>query len=399
MKAAVLRRPGDPLEVVEVELRGPGPGEVRVRIEAAGVCHSDLHYLTGDLPCKLPIVPGHEGTGTVIEIGVGVTDVQLGDRVIFTWRPSCGSCEYCTTGTPALCPLGTTHAESNGLIRGGTRLTHAGADVHHLMGVSCFAEEAIVSAESLIAIPKDIPTSIAAIMGCAIITGVGTVINGMGGAAGESVLIIGAGGVGLSAVMGAAAIGAHPIVVADIDDAKLALATELGATHVINTREESLSEHLEQIVPGGVHWSIEAIGRVDTSRDAVDALRPRGTAFLIGLGSSNSEIQLPLNKLVQQEKTVRGSLYGSSNIRVQIPQLLALYTAGHLPLETLLGPEFNLEQINTAFDSLKAGLVGRAVIRMDQSLEAEEVTRGAHKRQDPKNLEVVASGISHMRGV
>lgn len=386
MKAAVLKRPGDLLEVIDVELQKPGAGEVRVSVEAAGVCHSDLHYLTGDLPCKLPIVPGHEGTGIVSEIGAGVTDFQLGDRVIFTWRPSCGSCEYCTTGTPALCSLGTIHAQANGLIRGGTRLKSEGADVHHLMGVSCFAEEAIVSAESLIVIPKNIPTSIAAIMGCAVITGIGTVINGMSGAAGESVLIVGAGGVGLSAVMGAAAVGAHPIVVADIDSAKLELATRLGATHVINTREESLISRLDQIVRDGVHWSIEAIGRIDTSRDAVDALRPRGTAFLIGLGNSTSEIQLPLNKLVQQEKTVRGSLYGSSNIRVQVPQLLALYSAGKLPLDALLGSEFTLDQINTAFESLKAGLVGRAVIRMGRPVEDGKVPLQFYKDEGATDL-------------
>jgi len=377
MKAAVMVRAGGPLEILDVELRSPGAGEVRVRIEAAGVCHSDLHYLTGALACKTPIVPGHEGAGTVLEVGPEVDEFHPGDRVIFTWRPSCGACEYCTTGKPALCPLGATHAADNGLLRGGTRLSHDGVDVHHLMGVSCFAEEAVVSAESLISIPDDIPMPVAAIMGCAVITGVGTVINGLGGAAGESVLIVGAGGVGLSAVIGAAAVGAYPIIVADIDPSKLDRARELGATHVIDSRGVQVDDEVRRIVMGGVHWAIEAIGRATTIRDAVNALRPGGTAYLVGLGAADTEISLPLNKMVQQDKAVRGSLYGSSNTRVQIPQLLALYSAGRLPLDALLGPVFRLNQINEAFDALKNGAVGRAVIRIDP----EEQPANTHMHQ------------------
>ena len=363
MKAAVLRRPGDPLEVVEVELQGPGPGEVRVRIEAAGVCHSDLHYLTGDLPCKLPIVPGHEGTGTVVEIGVGVTDVQLGDRVIFTWRPSCGSCEYCTTGTPALCPLGATHAQSNGLIRGGTRLTHAGADVHHLMGVSCFAEEAIVSAESLIAIPKDIPTSIAAIMGCAIITGVGTVINGMGGAAGESVLIIGAGGVGLSAVMGAAAIGAHPIVVADIDDAKLALATELGATHVINSQSTDAPAEIQRILGRPADFAIDCTGVIAVVEEAADVVGMLGTLILVGGAPAEARFSLDHLRTLWGKRIV-GTLGGGANSQDLIPALLGLYKQGRFPLDRLV-TTYDFADLDTAIAEATSGSTIKAVLTLN----------------------------------
>lgn len=364
MKAAVMTAPNVPLSVTELVISAPRPGEVRVRIEAAGVCHSDLHYMKNDLACKTPIVMGHEGAGIVEEVGDGVRSVAAGDKVIMTWRPRCGSCEYCSSGRPALCTLGKIHAVTNGLLRGGSRLDHDGTTVHHLMGVSCFAQECIVSEESLIKVPKEVPSAIAAIVGCAVVTGMGTVLNGMPHAAGESVLIVGAGGVGLSAVIGAAAVGAYPIIVADIDDQKLDKARELGATHTINSKLVDLVTQVLEITETGVHWAIEAIGREETITATVAALRPRGTAFVIGLGNPNTDIRFPLNQAVQQEKTIRGSLYGSSNLSVQIPQILRMYLAGKLPLDAMLGNSFALDEINEAFDDLSGGGAGRTVILM-----------------------------------
>ena len=364
MKAAIMNHAGAPLAVVELDLQAPGPGEVRVRVDAAGICHSDYHYMVQDLACRTPIVLGHEGAGIVQEVGAGVTHVQPGDKVIMTWRPSCGRCEYCTSGSPALCRLGAVHATHNELLRGGTRLSRDGQPVYHLMGVSCFAEECVVSGESVIKIPQEVPVEVAAIMGCAVITGMGVVLNGMRAPAGKSVLIVGAGGVGLSAVIGAAAAGAYPVIVADIDDDKLAKARELGATHTVNTREHDLAASVHEITGGGAHWAVEAIGRPQTIREAVMALRPRGTAFVVGLSNAESEINVPLNQVVQQEKSVRGSLYGSSNLSVQIPQILDMYLAGRLPLDALIGEKFSLDRINEAFESLTNGNIGRSVVLM-----------------------------------
>jgi Zn-dependent alcohol dehydrogenase len=362
VKAAVMHAPSEPLSVAELDLEGPGPGEVRVRIEAAGVCHSDLHYTHGDLACRTPIVLGHEGAGIVEEIGEGVQSVRPGDKVVLTWRPRCGQCEFCSSGKPALCVQGRVHAESNGLLRGGTRLSLDGEPVHHLMGVSCFAEACVVSQESVIKVPADIPSEIAAIVGCAVITGMGVVLNRMSGAAGQGVLIIGAGGVGLSSVIGADLVGASPIIVADIADDKLDKARELGATHVINSSHKDLVKAVKSITGDGVHWVVEAIGKQATIEQAMASLRPGGTTFVVGLGNPSDVINVPLNNLVQAEKSLQGSLYGSSNIGVQVPQILELYRAGKLPLDKLLGDTYRLDQIQEALAGLTSGSVGRSVI-------------------------------------
>jgi Zn-dependent alcohol dehydrogenase len=362
VKAAVMHATSEPLVVADLALAAPGPGEVRVRIEAAGVCHSDLHYTHGDLTCRTPIVLGHEGAGIVEETGPGVESVRPGDKVVLTWRPRCGQCEFCSSGKPALCVRGRVHAESNGLLRGGTRLSLENEPVHHLMGVSCFAEECVVSQESVIKIPHDIPSEVAAIVGCAVITGMGVVLNRMPGAAGQGVLIIGAGGVGLSSVIGANLVGASPIIVADIADEKLDKALELGATHVVNSGREDLVAAVKEITGEGVHWVIEAIGKQATIEQAMASLRTGGTTFAVGLGNPSDVVSVPLNNLVQSEKSLQGSLYGSSNIGVQVPQILELYRNGKLPLEKLLGETYRLDQIQEALTGLTSGAVGRSVI-------------------------------------
>src|SRR3954470_20260270 len=252
VKAAVLHAIDTPLRVEELTLEEPRAGEVRVRVQAAGVCHSDYHYMTGDLRCPLPVVVGHEGAGVVEAVGPRVDSVQPGERVAMLWRPRCGRCAYCVAGQPVLCELGRVQATTGGLPDDGTtRLRRHGREVHHLMGVSCFAEYAVVSEKSVVKISDGVPSEIAAITGCAVITGVGAVLNVVGECAGRAVLVLGAGGVGLSAVMGARLAGAGPIVVADIDDGRLAKAEALGATQAVNTREASL--------PEGMEWAIEAV--------------------------------------------------------------------------------------------------------------------------------------------
>lgn len=362
MKAAVLFEARTPLRIEDVKLDPPGRGEVRIRIQAAGVCHSDLHYMNGDLNGKLPAVLGHEGAGVVVSVGEGVTRVSPGDSVITTWRPRCGDCEFCTSGRPALCVAGKVQAATGGLVDGTSRLSLNGQKIHHLMGVSCFAEESVVSERSVIRISPEIPPEIAAITGCAVITGVGAALNLMKDSTGEAALIIGAGGVGLSAVMGLNLIGAHPIIVVDTVDARLDLAREVGATHTINSVTQDLAAEIARICPSGPKWAMDAVGIPATLSQAVNSVGTSGTVVAVGLGKTGTSFEVPVNALVQQEKRIIGSLYGSSNTLVQVPKILDLYTAGKLPLEKLIGERFELSQINEAYAALSTGATGRAVI-------------------------------------
>jgi Zn-dependent alcohol dehydrogenase len=359
MRAAVLHEIGAPLAIEELTLEPPRAGEVEVRIEAAGVCHSDHHYMTGDLRIPLPVVVGHEGCGVVEAVGQGVETVQPGDRVALLWRPRCGRCRYCLAGQPVMCVLGKVQAATGGLPDDGTtRLRLDGREVHHLMGVSCFAERAVVSEKSVIRVPDSIPSPIAAVTGCAVITGVGAVLNVANDCAGRALLVIGAGGVGLCAVMGARLAGADPIIVADLDPAKLALAERLGATQTVLVARDDLAEAVGE----GVDYAIECVGGGATLRQAVAAVRPGGTAIAVGVTRVGATVELPINELVQQQKKVVGSLYGSAIPPLDLPRLWRLYETGRLPLDMLLGEQFPLDAVNGAYAALRSGAVGRAVL-------------------------------------
>jgi Zn-dependent alcohol dehydrogenase len=362
MKAAVLHAIGTPLRLEELTLEDPRAGEVCVRVEAAGVCHSDYHYMTGDLRCPLPVVVGHEGAGVVEAVGPGVETVRPGERVAMLWRPRCGRCEFCVAGQPVMCELGRVQAATGGLPDDGTtRLRRDGEEVHHLMGVSCFAEYAVVSEKSLVKISEGVPVEIAAITGCAVITGVGAVLNVVGDCTGRPLLVVGAGGVGLSAVMGARLAGAEPVIVVDVEPARLALAQRLGATCVIDGGPGAVDAVLE-VAPGGVDWAIEAVGRAETLQQAIACLRPGGTAVAVGLARAGATFEVPINELVQRQKRVAGSLYGSANPLLDLPRLWRLYLAGRLPLDALLGERYPLESVNEAYAALIAGAVGRAIV-------------------------------------
>lgn len=362
MRAAILRTPGSPLSIEEVGLAAPAHGEVAVRVEAAGVCHSDYHYMTGDISCPLPVVLGHEGAGIVEAVGPGTTGrVEVGDRVALMWRPRCGRCTACLTGNPVLCEFGPRQAATGGLLDGTSRLSQDGETVYHFLGVSCFAERVVVSESAVVGVPDGVPAEIAAIAGCAVITGVGAMLNVVERAAGEPVLIVGAGGVGLSAVMGARLIGADPIVVVDIDAAKLERARELGATHTVDATQGDPVEQVLSLVPGGVTWAIEAIGRAPTLRQAFDSLSPMGTLVAVGLARVGDTFPLPINPLVQRQRRVVGCLYGSANPLIDLPRIFRLYLAGRLPLDELLGSRFSLDEVNSAYDGLGSA-VGRGVV-------------------------------------
>ncbi|WP_394552809.1 zinc-binding dehydrogenase [Agromyces sp. MMS24-JH15] len=360
MRAAVLRSPGTPPAVEDVELAPPGPNEISVRIEAAGVCHSDLHYMRGELVCPLPVVLGHEGAGVVDAVGPG-SRFSVGDRVALMWRPRCGECRACVTGDPVLCEAGPRQAASGGLLDGTSRLSRGDERVHHLLGVSCFAERVVVSDRAVVRVPDGVPSRIAAVAGCAVVTGVGAVLNVIGECAGESIVVFGAGGVGLSAVMGARLAGAYPIVMVDLDPAKLELARRLGATAVVEASDGGAVEGVLDLVPGGASWAVEAIGRPETMRQAFEVLAPAGTMVAVGLAGVGESVSIPINPLVQRQRRVVGCLYGSANPLVDLPRIFRLYLAGRLPLDELIGAEYALDDIVDAFDDLRTA-VGRGVI-------------------------------------
>jgi Zn-dependent alcohol dehydrogenase len=365
VRAVVLRSPGTPPRIEDVQLAAPGPGELLVRIEAAGVCHSDYHYMTGDLAAPLPLVLGHEGAGIVEEVGVGTSDrIRVGDRVALLWRPRCGRCDACIAGNPVLCELGRVQAAAGGLPDGTSRLSlTGGGELHHLMGVSCFAERVVVNENAAVVVPEGVPPEVAAISACAVITGVGAVFHVVHEAAGRPLLVLGAGGVGLSSVMGAALVGAHPIIVADVDEAKLEAARDLGATHTINARESDVVEQVLAITDGiGVPWAIEAVGRAQTLEQALACVAPGGTLVAVGLGAADAGFTVPLNQLVQRQKRVVGSLYGSSNPALDLPRIFALYLAGKLPIDRLIGERLPLEEFGEAYRRLTSGAVGRGIL-------------------------------------
>ncbi len=359
----MLYEVGQPLRVEEVDLEGPHDGEVLVRIGAAGVCHSDYHFMSGDLPIGLPCVLGHEGAGVVEAVGTGVTSVAPGDHVILLFRPNCGHCEFCSQGRPALCWMASQLRSTGRMLDGTSRLSREGVELKHLMGVSCFAERAVVPEQGVVPIAADIPMDVAALVGCAVMTGVGAVMNTARVTPGASVLVVGAGGVGLNCVMGAALVGAHPIIVADVVDAKLETAMDFGATHTVNARTHDLVDGVRELTGGeGVDFSFEVIGRPESMSQAFQALRKGGVATAVGVAPRGAELTVGAGELVSMEKTLKGCSYGSTRPQTDMPRLLRLYQAGRLPIDRLITRRYPLDRVNEAYDALLAGEVARSVL-------------------------------------
>lgn len=362
MKAAILYEPKQPLRVEDVELDGPRDGEVLVRIGAAGVCHSDYHFMNGDRPANLPCVLGHEGAGVVEEVGRGVTAVAPGDHVVLLFRANCGHCEFCSQGRPALCWMAD-QLRTGHMLDGTSRLHRNGAEIKHFSGVSCFAERAIVPEQGVVRIGPEIPMEVAALVGCAVMTGVGAVMNTARVMPGAAVLVVGAGGVGLNCVMGSALVGAHPIIVADLVDSKLETAMDFGATHAINAATQDLGREVRQLTKAeGVDFAFEAIGNPKALRQAFDAVRRGGTTVAVGIAPHGAEASFNMGELVAMEKTVRGSYYGSTRPQADMPHLLELYQAGRLPIDRLISRRYPLSEVNEAYRALLAGEVARSVL-------------------------------------
>jgi S-(hydroxymethyl)glutathione dehydrogenase / alcohol dehydrogenase len=362
-KAAVLFEVGKKLEIRDVELMPPKAGEVLVHMAAAGVCHSDLHVMTGHLYAPLPAVLGHEGAGIVEEVGPGVASVRPGDHVIPLWRLSCGECEYCTGGRPALCPSGTAVRMTGRLPDGTTRFALGDTELKHFAGVSSFSEYSVIPEKALLKIPDDLPLDRAALFGCAVATGVGAVFNAARVRPGTSVAVFGAGGIGLNVIQGAALAGAEKIVAVDLLESKLEYARQFGATHTVNASSGDPVEQIRALTGGrGVDYAFEAIGVPKVMRQAYDTLAKRGMAVLIGVTPMTTEVSIPVMSLVFEERILTGSVYGSSRPRVDIPRLIDLYRARKLKLDELLTRTYPFEQINEAYESLERGEVARSVV-------------------------------------
>jgi alcohol dehydrogenase len=369
-KAAVLRRMGveppyaetKPLSIETVELDPPGRDEVLVRIGAAGLCHSDLSVINGDRPRPLPMALGHEAAGVVEEVGEGVQDLARGDRVVMVFMPSCGHCLPCAEGRPALCEPGAAANGAGTLLSGARRLHCDGAEVNHHLGCSAFAEYAVVSRRSVVKIDPELPLEEAALFGCAVLTGVGAVVNTARVQAGASVAVIGLGGVGLASLLGAAAAGARRIVAVDLSDEKLGLARQLGATDTVNARDPDAAEQVRGATGGGVEFAFEMAGSIRALELAYRITRRGGTTVTAGLPPPTAALPLPVVNLVGEERTVKGSYIGTCVPTRDIPRYVELYRRGRLPVDRLMSGRLALEEINAGFDRLHEGKAVRQVI-------------------------------------
>lgn len=366
--AALPYADSKPLTIETLELDPPGPGEVLVRIKAAGLCHSDLSVINGNRPRPMPMALGHEAAGVVEEVGPleggGEPDLKPGDHVVFVFVPSCGHCEPCTVGRPALCEPGAAANGAGTLLSGGRRLHRAdGSMVNHHLGVSAFADYATVSRRSLVKVDSDLPLDEAALFGCAVLTGVGAVFNTRV-PAGSSVAVIGLGGVGLASVLGAIAAGSRRIVAIDLSDEKLAFARELGATDTFNARDPDLVAAVKSATGGGVEFAFEMAGSTKALDHAFQVTRRGGTTVTAGLPAPTATLPLSPVTLVAEERTLKGSYIGTAVPGRDIPRYIELYQGGRLPVDRLMSGTVKQDELNEAFDRLHAGEAVRQVVSL-----------------------------------
>ena len=374
--AAVLQAMGavspyvesQPLSLEKLELDPPGPGEVLVRIKAAGLCHSDLSVINGNRPRPMPMALGHEAAGIVEEVGPveggsSEADLKPGDHVVFVFVPSCGRCEPCTVGRPALCEPGAAANGAGTLLSGGQRLHRSdGTLVNHHLGVSAFADYATVSRRSLVKVDDDLPLEEAALFGCAVLTGVGAVFNTARVPAGSSVAVIGLGGVGLSSLLGAVATGARRVVAIARSEEKLAFARELGATDTFNARDPDAVAEVRAATGGGVEYAFEMAGSAQALDMAFQITRRGGTTVTGGLPPPTATLPLAPVTLVAEERTLKGSYIGTAVPGRDIPHYIELYRRGRLPVDKLMSGTLKHEELNQGFDRLHSGDVIRQVV-------------------------------------
>ncbi|MDQ2989363.1 MAG: zinc-dependent alcohol dehydrogenase family protein [Pseudomonadota bacterium] len=373
IRAAVLHQVGaeapyaqsQPLKIEELELDPPGPGEVLVKMKAAGLCHSDLSVINGSRPRPVPMAIGHEAAGCVVQVGQGVTDLKPGDLVVLVFVPSCGHCLPCAEGRPALCEPGAEANTKGVLLSGAHRLHRDGEQINHHMGVSAFADHAVVSRNSCVRIDADIDPAEAALFGCAVLTGAGAVVNTAKVQAGTTVAVLGLGGVGLCAMLGALAAGARQVIAIDLHDSKLEVARSLGATATVNARDPDAVAKVKALTGGGVDYAFEMAGSVQAMEAAYRMTRRGGMTVTAGLPHPSDNWPLQQVSLVAEERTVKGSYIGSCVPLRDVPRYIGLYLAGKLPIDRLMGERMPLSDINRGFDRLAAGESLRDLIIFD----------------------------------
>ena len=366
MKAAVLYQPATPFVVETVDLAPPRAGEVLVTLAATGVCRSDHHVLTGATPHPMPVVCGHEGAGTVAEVGAGVTRVAAGDPVVLSWAPACDTCFYCRAGLPAQCEAYIEPVWAGTMIDGTTRLSRGGRPLYHYSALAAFAEATVVPESCCIPIRSDVPLASAALVGCAVATGVGAAMYRAQVTPGSVVAVFGCGGVGINIVQGAALSGAARVIAIDTSAARRALALRFGATDTVAAGDVDAVAAVRDLTGGrGADYTFEAIGRPAVMMQAIEAARRGGTIVLVGLGSHDESITLGAGSFTRSDKVVTGAYYGGCRPRRDMPALLDLYADGRLKLDELIGRRRPLSEINEAFADLAAGDVIRTVICFD----------------------------------
>ncbi|MFE4993494.1 Zn-dependent alcohol dehydrogenase [Streptomyces mirabilis] len=357
VRAAVLPAVGAPLEIAEIDLPAPGPGQVRVRLAAAGVCHSDLSLSDGTMRVPVPAVLGHEGAGTVVSVGEGVTGVAPGDGVVLNWAPSCGSCHACSLGEVWLC--------ANALTGAGdvyARRASDGSDLHPGLNVAAFAEETVVAAGCVLPVPDGIPLTDAALLGCAVLTGYGAVHHSARVRAGESVAVFGVGGVGLAALQAARIAGASQVIAVDISAEKESLAREAGATHYVVASDTTAREIRSLTGKQGVDVAVECVGRAVTIRAAWDSTRRGGRTTVVGIGGKDQHVTFNALEIFHWGRTLSGCVYGNSDPARDLPVLAEHVRAGRLDLGMLVTERIGLDGIPGAFENMVAGKGGRALV-------------------------------------
>lgn len=362
INAAVVREINH-LTIEEIEMAPPHERQVLVKVKAAGVCHSDLHTYKGELRSVPPIVLGHEGAGIIEEVGPGVTKFKAGDPVIINWLPGCLTCNTCMSGRANLCerlpgttfqslmPDGTTH-----------HTTLDGMVLKPYLSSATMADYAIVDEDGLIPIPDDMPFDVAAVIGCAVLTGAGAVLNTAQAESGSSAMVIGCGGVGLSAVQGCQLAGCYPLIAVDVMDSKLDFARELGATHTVNAKDEDAVKAVKKLTKGGPDYAFDSVGASATITQALTSIRPGGTAVVMGLHSAKDDVPVSAAQLILMNKSLLGSFAGSANPQVDLPKLVKLYQGGRLQLDKLISKHYALDELPQAFADMEAGNVARGVI-------------------------------------
>ena len=370
IKAAVLRQSGlqrpystsEPLLIEKIELKPPKANEVLVKIKAVGLCHSDLVAITGERGKPMPIVLGHEAAGIVSELGENVEGFEIGDHVVPSYVASCGHCEMCSCGRPALCEPATL-ANAKALLKDGTtRLWKNNKPIHHHSGVAGFAEYSILPQEALVKIDKSIAFEHAALFGCGVVTGVGAVINTAEAKAGQFIGVVGLGGVGLSSVLASLALGAGKVVAVDLSEEKLEFARKLGVHHTINAAESDMVEQVHKLTGGGVHIAIETAGSGRALQSAYDITRRGGTTVAAGMPGPEAKINLSHLKIAAEERCIRGSYMGSCVAKRDIPRYLNMFKKGILPVEKLMSRTISFDELNEAMDRLADAKTIREVL-------------------------------------